>query len=446
MAKDSHSQHPSALPREPIDVVMDPLRQFLHIETASGIVLLVATAAALILANSPLADSFLSFWKTKTGFTLGAFEMKHSLQHWINDFLMAVFFFVIGLEVKRELVMGELRDLKRASLPIAAAIGGMIVPAAIYLSLQTGAPGERGWGIPMATDIAFVVGCLAILGPRIPNSLRVLLLSLAIADDIGAILVIAVGYTESLDWSALILSFVFIGVFVGLMKVGVRNTAVYACAALLVWFWFHESGIHATIAGVIIGLLTPTESWISESRLNKIVQRTLNFMHGDGWNTSRERYAMLREMERAARKTISPLQRFETDLHPWVGFLIMPLFALANAGVPIELSSFGNPVAVAIMLGLLIGKPLGIALFSWLAIKIGVAKLPDDISWGALLGGGCLAGIGFTMALFIGGLALEGALLDAAKIGILCGSFISAILGIAILMVTLPKPSMGGND
>jgi NhaA family Na+:H+ antiporter len=176
MAKETHSQHQSELPREPIDAFIDPFRQFLHIETASGIVLLAATAAALVLANSPLADSFLSFWKTKTGFTLGAFEMKHSLKHWINDFLMAIFFFVIGLEVKREMVMGELRDLKRAALPIAAAIGGMIVPAAIYLFLQAGQPGERGWGIPMATDIAFVVGCLAILGPRIPNSLRVLLL------------------------------------------------------------------------------------------------------------------------------------------------------------------------------------------------------------------------------------------------------------------------------
>jgi NhaA family Na+:H+ antiporter len=441
MAKDSHSEHQSALPREPIDIIIDPLKQFLHIETASGIVLLIATAAALILANSPLADSFLSFWKTKTGFTLGAFEMKHSLQHWINDFLMAIFFFVIGLEVKREMVMGELRDLKRASLPIAAAIGGMVVPAAIYLFMQAGAPGERGWGIPMATDIAFVVGCLAILGPRIPNSLRVLLLSLAIADDIGAILVIAIGYTESLDWGALLLSFVCIGVFIGLTKVGVRNTAVYAIVALFVWFWFHESGIHATIAGVIIGLLTPTESWISESRLTQVVQRSLGFMHGEGWRTSGERYAMLREMERATRKTISPLQRFETDLHPWVGFVIMPVFALANAGVSIQLSSFGDPVALAVMLGLLIGKPAGITLFSWLAVKTGLAKLPEGVGWGAMLGGGFLAGIGFTMALFIGGLALEGALLDAAKIGILSGSLICAILGIVLLIVTLPKPS-----
>lgn len=441
MAKDSHSKHEPGLPREPIDVVIDPLRRFLHIEAASGIVLLIATAVALILANSPLADSFLSFWKTKAGFALGGFEMKLSLQHWINDFLMAIFFFVIGLEVKREIVMGELRDLKRAALPIAAAIGGMVVPAAIYLFMQAGEPGARGWGIPMATDIAFVVGCLAILGSRIPNSLRVLLLSLAIADDIGAILVIAIGYTENLDYTALILGFSFIGLFLGLMKAGVQNTAVYAIVALFVWFWFHESGIHATIAGVIIGLLTPAESWISESRLNRIVQKTLGFMHGEGWRTSGERYAMLREMERAARKTVSPLQRFENDLHPWVGFVIMPVFALANAGVPVQLSDFSDPVAVAVMLGLLIGKPVGITLFSWLAVKIGLAKLPEDISWLALLGGGCLAGIGFTMALFIAGLALQGELLDAAKIGILSGSFISAVLGFLLLIAALPKPS-----
>ena len=278
--------------------------------------------------------------------------------------MMAIFFFVIGLEVKREMVMGELRDLKRASLPIAAAIGGMVVPAAIYLFLQSGEQGARGWVIPMATDIAFVVGCLAIVGLRIPNSLRVLLLSLAIADDIGAILVIAIGYTESLDYTALFLGFVFIGLFLGLMKVGVRNTVVYANVALFIWFWFHESGIHATIAGVIIGLLTPTESWINENRLNQIIRNTLHFMHGEGWRTSGERYTMLREMERTTRKTISPLQRFETDLHPWLGFLIMPVFALANAGVPIQLSSFGDPLALAVMLGLLIGKPVGITLFS----------------------------------------------------------------------------------
>jgi NhaA family Na+:H+ antiporter len=429
----------SSLPKEPIDVILNPLSRFLHVESASGIVLFLATAIALALANSPLGDSFLSFWKIKIGFVFGNFEMKHSLQHWINDLLMAIFFFVIGLEVKRELVIGELRDMKRAALPIAAALGGMIAPAAIYLTMQIGSPGERGWGIPMATDIAFVVGCMAILGSRIPNSFRVLILSLAIADDIGAILVIAIGYTAHLDLYALLWGVFGILAFIVLMKIGVRNTFVFVVTALFVWYQIHASGIHATIAGVIIGVLTPLESWVSENRLNRIVQNTMKFLQGEGWQSSGERYQMLRQMERATRKSISPLQRFETDLHPWVSFLIMPIFALANAGVPIQTDYFTDPIAIAIICGLLIGKPLGIFLFSFLSVKIGFAKLPEEIDWGVLIGGGFLAGIGFTMALFIAGLALDGTLLDAAKVGILVGSVLSAIVGVVLLRTLLPE-------
>ena len=354
---------------------------------------------------------------------------------------MAVFFFVIGLEVKRELVVGELQELKQAALPIAAAIGGMIVPACIYFSLLHGTPGERGWGIPMATDIAFVVGCLTVLGSRIPSSLRVMLLSLAIADDIGAIVVIAVGYTESLNLTALILGVVGIGIIIGLMEIGVRNLAVYLLTMVLIWFAFHESGIHATIAGVIFGLLTPTQAWISEGRLGMIASNTCNFLRGEGWSDSPDRYDILRKMEVAARKSISPLKRFETELHPWVGFLIMPLFALANAGVKIHLSDFTSPVALAVLLGLLLGKPAGITLFSWLAVKLGLARLPQGVSWGVIVGSGFLAGIGFTMAIFIASLALKSNLLDAAKVGIIVGSFLSAIIGLAALALLLPKSS-----
>ncbi|UCF90074.1 MAG: Na+/H+ antiporter NhaA [Desulfobacterales bacterium] len=429
------------LPKEPIDTLVDPFKRFLHVESASGVVLLAATLTALGLANSSLSEVFLAFWKKKLGFTVGSFQMIHSLQHWINDGLMAIFFFVIGLEVKRELVIGELRDLKQATLPILGAIGGMVVPAGIYLLLQYGRPGARGWGIPMATDIAFVVGCLAVLGPRIPKGLRVMLLSLAIADDIGAILVIAIGYTQNLNFIALVGGIIGIAVALGLMKVGLRNAAVYILLMILVWFAFHESGIHATIAGVIFGLLTPTQAWISEGRLHTIVDRTTHFLQGDGWRSSGERYAMLRQMERAARKTISPLERCETDLHPWVGFVIMPLFALANAGVPVQLADFANPVATAVGLGLLAGKPIGIVLFSWLAVKTGLAKLPAGIGWGALTGGGFLAGIGFTMALFIASLALSGELLDAAKVGILGGSVLAATAGVILLLWFLPKSS-----
>ena len=431
----------SAFPREPIDEVIDALKRFMHIEASSGIVLIVVTFAALVLANSPLSERFLALWKTPVGFRVGSFQMFHSLQHWINDGLMAVFFFVIGLEVKRELVMGELQDLRQAALPIAAAIGGMVVPACIYLTLLYGAPGERGWGVPMATDIAFVVGCLTVLGSRIPGSLRVMLLSLAIADDIGAIVVIAIGYTESLNLTALILGVVGVGILIGMMEVGVRNLAVYLLFMVLVWFAFHESGVHATIAGVIFGLLTPTQAWISEGRLGMIANNTCNFLLGEGWGGSPDRYDMLRKMEVAARKSISPLERFEIELHPWVGFLIMPLFALANAGVKIQLSDFTNPVATAVLLGLFIGKPAGITIFSWLAVRLGIARLPKGVSWGVIVGSGFLAGIGFTMAIFIANLALENNLLDAAKVGIIAGSFLSAIIGLAALILLLPKSS-----
>lgn len=434
-----HTEQPTGLPKEPIDAIIDPLRNFLHIESASGIVLLVAALTALILANSPFGEGFLDFWKKPLGLTIGTIQISHSLQHWINDGLMAVFFFVIGLEVKRELVLGELQDMRQAALPIAAAIGGMIVPAGIYLALQYGAAGERGWGIPMATDIAFVVGCLAVLGSRIPATLRVLLLSLAIADDIGAILVIAIGYTENLNLFALLYGIIGIGVVLGMMKVGVRNAAVYFVFMILVWFAFHESGIHATIAGVIFGLLTPTRSWVSESGLAMIVDNTRHLLHGDGWSGSGQRYVMLRQMERAARKTISPLERFETDLHPWVGFVIMPIFALANAGVTVQFSDFAHPVAIAVGLGLVVGKPLGILIFSWLAVRIGLARMPGGIGWGVITGGGFLAGIGFTMAFFIASLALSSELLDAAKVGILVGSLLSAIVGMSLLMTLLPK-------
>lgn len=427
----------SILPKEPIDIIISPFKRFIHIESASGVVLLSATILALILANSPLAESFENLWKVKLGFSLGNFEMIHSLKHWINDLLMAIFFFVIGLEVKREIVMGELRDLKRAALPLFAALGGMIAPAAIFLLLQKGTPGESGWGIPMATDIAFVVGCLAILGSRIPNSLRIMLLSLAIADDIGAILVIAIGYTDHLNISMLVLAFFAMLVFLGFMKLGAQNFIIYTAISLVIWFGFHESGIHATIAGVIIGLMTPAKSWISENRFSQITKNMLHFLQGEGWSSSTDHYKKLREFEQATRTTVSPLKRLEKELHPWVGFVIMPVFALANAGVTLHASSITHPLALAVILGLVVGKPLGIFLFSWFAVKLNLAQLPKEVSWMAVIGGGALAGIGFTMALFIAGLALSDNLLDVAKIGILIGSLLSAILGFAILLSSL---------
>jgi NhaA family Na+:H+ antiporter len=427
------------LPEEPVDRLVAPIARFLHVEAASGVVLLLFAMAALILANSALSEQFVAIWKTPVGFRLGTFEMTHSLKHWINDALMVPFFFVVGLEVKRELVIGELRDPRRAALPIAAALGGMVVPALIYLTLQLGEAGARGWGIPMATDIAFVVGCMALLGPRIPRGLRVMLVSVAIADDIGAILVIAIGYTEHLELGALLLGFAGIGVITVFQRIGVRSVGVYVVLGAIIWFGFHESGVHATIAGVILGLMTPAQSWLGETVFGDAVDRLSSFLHGGGWTAHGDRHVTLRHLEQIARESLSPLERLETALHPWSSFGIMPLFAFANAGVPIELSDFGSPVAVAVMSGLVLGKPIGIFLFSWLAVRLGFGRLPDGVGWGAVLGGGILAGIGFTMALFIAGLALDGPLLDAAKIGVLSASALCAIIGMAVLVLVSPR-------
>jgi NhaA family Na+:H+ antiporter len=368
----------------------------------------------------------------------GEFRIDHSLKHWVSDGLMAIFFFVVGLEVKRELVLGELRDMRRAALPLVAALGGMVVPAGFYLALQLGEPTARGWGIPMATDIAFVVGCMAVMGTRVPPSLRVLLLSLAIADDIGAILVIAIGYTSDLNLGALLLGFLGIGVVVAFQRLGIRSVPVYVAVGSLVWFAFHESGVHATIAGVILGLLTPAHRWVNDTSLEDIVEQARKLWLGAGWGAAGSR-SLLRTVETAAREAVSPLERLETGLHPWSAFLIMPIFALANAGVPFETALLTDPVSVAVAAGLVLGKPVGIVGFSFVAVRLGVARLPDGVGWGVLTGGSALAGIGFTMSLFIAGLALDGAALDAAKVGVLWASLLSGGVGMGILLALLPR-------
>jgi NhaA family Na+:H+ antiporter len=409
--------------------------RFLHVEAASGAVLLAATAAALAAANSPWAESFHHFWATPVGFEAGGFRLRMSLEHWINDGLMAVFFFVVGLEVKRELVLGELREPRKAALPIVAALGGMIVPAGIYLSLQHGQPGERGWGIPMATDIAFVVGCMALLGSRVPRGLRVAILSLAIVDDIGAILVIAIGYSGELHaawlaWAAAGLVLARVAAWLG-----VRSLLVYAAIGGFVWFAVHESGVHATIAGVALGLMTPARNYASTAHVAEWVDRVRGAIDGEEPATAAERAEKVRRLQWIVRESISPLEYLEGTLHPWVAFAIMPIFALANAGVAFRATDLGEPVAVAVMAGLLLGKPVGIVAFSWLAVRARVAQLPEGVSWSTMLAGGMLAGIGFTMALFIASLALDEALLPVGKIGVLAGSTASAVLGMGLMLL-----------
>jgi len=426
------------LPKPPVERWARPFVRFLEIESASGVVLLLCTVAALGLANSPWAADFASFWQTKVRFAVGdLLDLNKPLLLWINDGLMTIFFFVVGLEIKREIVAGELRDPRKAALPIMAAIGGMVAPAAIYLSLRFGQPGEEGWGVPMATDIAFVVGFLALLGKRVPFGLKIVLLSLAIADDIGAILVIAIFYSSNISFVALGLAALGFAIVVVLNRIGVRTIPIYVVVGAAIWLAFLKSGVHPTVAGVLLGLLTPASAWVDGKSLTQALGNILGGLQ-DGRLNDHD-VPVLGRLQQAARESVSPLERLETGLHPWVAFGIMPLFALANAGVAVQPAALGHPVALAVAAGLVIGKPLGIVFFSWLAVRVGLAALPAGVNWKVMLGGGCLAGIGFTMSLFIASLALKDSLLDAGKIGVLTGSALSAILGSLLLIVFLPR-------
>lgn len=442
LPEDQHPTGPEQAPRKPlVEPLLRPIVRFLHIEAAGGFVLLACTAVALFLANSACADSFAAFWQTRVGFKVGSFELYKPLLLWINDGLMTVFFFVVGLEIKREIVYGELRDPRKVALPAAAALGGMLVPAAIFLLVHGGSgPGKSGWGIPMATDIAFVVGFLALLGSRVPLGLKILLLTLAIIDDIGAILVIAVAYSSETSLSFLIIGIASFGVVTLFRRIGLRSVPMYVVLGMGIWFAFLKSGVHPTVAGVVLGLITPASPWYSSRSLVQIaevVALRLTQAHGPTQKKVHEEAVQL--LTATARESVSPLDRLETALHPWVAFVIMPVFALANAGVRIDLSAVTEPVALAVTAGLVLGKPLGIVLFSWVAVKLGLARLPSGVNWTVLLGAGCLAGIGFTMSLFIAGLALDAELLTAGKIGTLLGSGLSVILGLGLLLYSLRR-------
>ena len=419
------------LPRRPIEAVARPVRRFLQIESASGIILAVCTVVALVLANSRFADAFHHFWETHAVLGVGEFKLNESLHFWVNDALMTLFFFVVGLEIKRELVAGELSSPRKAALPAAAALGGMVVPAGVYLLLNPGGAATRGWGVPMATDIAFVVGVMALFGKRVPFGLKIFLLALAIVDDIGAILVIAIAYTGSPDWNALGMAAGGLASCYVLNRLGVRAIAVYLVVGVGVWFATLKSGVHPTISGVLLGLLTPSAAWVGRATLRDVLDAARETESDPGFTD-------MARLEFAVREAVSPLERLESTLHPWVGFLIMPLFALANAGVVVQLRSLTDSVAVAVGVGLIVGKPVGIVLFSFAAVKLRLAELPTGVTWRLLVAGGCLGGIGFTMALFVAQLAFPGnpALLDAAKVGILAGSVVSAVVGSTLLLLS----------
>ncbi|PSW04380.1 Na+/H+ antiporter NhaA [Photobacterium lipolyticum] len=434
--------HLTQLPKEYVDWLTQPLTRFLHIEAAAGAVLLFFTIAALVLANSPWADTFLSLWEVPIGITAGTVEFERSIREWINDALMTLFFFLVALELKREIVLGELKNPRLAVLSIAGAIGGMLVPALLYLAFQLGQPGQNGWGTVMATDTAFVIACLTLLGPRVPKSLRVFMLSLAIIDDLGAIVVVAVGYGEVIHFHYIGLAVIGF-VAIKLMAVlGIRNIMVYLLVGGLIWLAVDASGMHPTVTGVIMGLMTPTERWVSEKRLLTImgsVVPSTPVNHRRRFSINRK---VLKTAEAAVREVLSPVERLEMLLHPWIGFAVMPLFAFANAGVPIAFSEMADSLYIAIFAGLVVGKPVGIILFCGLAIYTGLAIRPPELRWPYILAGGMLAGIGFTMSLFIANLALSPALVNDAKLGILSASLFAALTGIALLSWLLKRDAL----
>jgi NhaA family Na+:H+ antiporter len=421
------------LPAERVDGITASLARFIKIEALAGVLLLGATLVAVVLSNSPWREPYAAYWEIPIGLRFGAWDFTRSLQHWVNDGLMTLFFFVVALELKRELVLGELKDWRRAALAFFGALGGMLAPAALYFVLMQGRPGAGGWGTVVATDTAFVIGCLALFGRRLPASLRLFLLSLAIFDDLGAILVVALGYGDSLHWRALALTGLFLAVIAGAARLGLRSIPVHVALGVAAWLCCDAAGVHPTVVGVALGLLTPARAWVSDERLRGILERLLARPAGDDWSGDTKARSDLRRAGSAVTETLSPVERLQLALHPWVGLAIMPAFALANAGVSFAEAGLGDRLTVAIFAGLVIGKPIGILGFTWLALRTGIATRSPDLTWPLLTAGGCLAGIGFTMSLFIAGLAFSESLLPGAKLGILVGSATAAAAGLAVL-------------
>ena len=423
-------------------LLVRPFQRFVALESSSGILLLLAAVAALVWANSPFAESYFELWQTMGTAGLGGLVVEKPLLLWINDGLMAIFFFVVGLEIKREVLIGELAAPKKAALSVAAAIGGMAVPAAIYFALNRGGPGAAGWGVPMATDIAFALGVLALLGRRVPLALKVFVTAVAIVDDLGAVLVIAVFYTEKLSTEMLAVGAVFLLAMAGLNRGGVRRTWPYALLGACLWLAFLKSGVHATIAGVLGALAIPANRKIDAPefllRAEALLDEVREDMVPERVAPTPDQRDAVHALEKAAENMDTPLSRLEHALHPWVAYFIMPVFALANAGVAVAGglgATLGSPIALGIVLGLFLGKQVGVLGAAWLAVKTGLAALPGGTSWRQVWGVSLLCGIGFTMSLFIAGLAFpQAALLDAAKVGILAGSLVSGVAGALALI------------
>lgn len=424
-----------------------PINQFIKLETSGSIVLFFSTIVALILANSPLSDSFLNFWENKITISVPGFELSKPILKWINDGLMAIFFFLIGLEIKREILTGELSHFKKASLPIFAAIGGMLVPAMMFISLNRGNVGSEGWGIPMATDIAFSLGILKLLGNRVPSGLKIFLMAFAIIDDLGAVLVIAFFYSSNLVWSYIGIGILIVAILLFFSWRGYYSKYVYFLAGIIVWVLFLKSGIHATIAGVMLAFTIPLKRTINSHSFYEKSKKSIDNFFNDHQKDkaknilTKNQIEALDKLEELTENTASPLQYTEHRLHGWVAYLIMPAFALANAGVVFNFSGDTNTLlSTNIALSLVIGKTIGIFIASYCTIKLKLAILPENVNYFQLFGISILGGLGFTMSLFINNLAyVDQTIIDSAKIGILIGSFIAGVLGYIILKISINR-------
>ncbi len=425
------------------EYVIRPLHAFFRTEAIGGILIIVSAAAAMILANTSLATAYHRLWEIPLRINIGDFIIDKTVHDWINDGLMAIFFFLVGLEIKREFLVGELASLRKAALPIVAALGGMIVPALLYALFNIGGTGQAGWGIPMATDIAFALGALALLGSNVPTGLLVFLTALAIADDLGAVLVIALFYAEKIDLFPLVTGSVVLLISYSFNRLGVRKLMAYIILGIILWVAFLKSGVHATVAGVLLAMTIPANAVITEDqfaqRIQKLIQKFLSRERADHpLERTEDQQAILQEVELSCRRVQAPLQRIEHGLHPWATYVIMPIFAFANAGVEIPIQAMGNalsqPVILGILVGLFLGKQAGITLFAWLAVRLGWADLPSKVGWKQIYGISVLAGIGFTMSLFIASLAFpDPTLLAQAKIGVLMASLLSGAIGYILL-------------
>lgn len=436
------------IPRSTIEKIIAPVHRFINLEYTGGIVLCCSVLIAIIWANSLFADAYHHLWEINFSVGFAGFTLNHPLHIWINDGLMALFFFVIGLELKREFMDGELSTLQKASLPMMAALGGMLVPALIYWFMNRGTAASHGWGIPMATDIAFALALLSMAGKHIPPSVKVFLSALAVADDLGAVLVIAFFYTENLNFVPLAFAAGLLIILFAGNRLGIRAVAFYLIIGLGVWAGFLLSGVHATIAGVLVAFTIPAVRKIDEklfsSNLRRLSDEFENDIPQSGTFTTAHQHHTIEEVKTLALAAETPLQKIEHALHPWVAFLIMPLFALANAGIIIGSDFFTaiqNPVSFGVIMGLIAGKFVGILVFTWLMVVSGLSRLPENAEWKHITGLALLAGVGFTMSLFISNLAFQDPeYIEQAKYGILLASIIAGTLGLTMLkLTTKPK-------